>query len=346
MTDELINQLEQLDPVDGERLRTRNPPEAELAEILAADPVATDRGSPRPRLLRPARVLPVAALAAAAIIAITALLPGDERGAASAAAKALESAAATAAAEPASPADGQFTYFRTLSTSNGTVGGPTTRDSYTWLIPITVEQWVAPDGSGRIRTVAGKAEFPDPDDVQDWRRSGSPRLGDPPGTVTERRPGPGELDGVPYEGGLPPVSELPADPDELESIFRDVHAVDGGDVPVEAKLFEYAASVLLCTGTRPELRAAVYEMAAGIDGVELKGELRDPLGRPGTGVSIETAYSGAPIRHTLIFDSETSYPLAHTQTPTGQPDHLLIKVPPVYTVLEETAAVADMHTRP
>jgi hypothetical protein len=108
---------------------------------------------------------------------------------------------------------------------------------------------------------------------------------DAPSAMALRQAEPGELDGIPYEGQLPPVRGLPADADELLSTFREAHGESSASVPQEAKPFEYAASVLLSTGTRPELRAALYELVARIDGVEHHGQVRDPLGRTGTAVS-------------------------------------------------------------
>jgi hypothetical protein len=342
MTDKLLEELKQVDPVDTNAVRRRVPPTERLTEILGSEPMAEP---PRRRPLTARRVI-LAAAAAAAIVAAASSLPG-RGGAAPEAASALEAVAAIASGEAAPGAAGDISYYKTVSSLDARSFDGRGADPFAWQQQMTTEDWVAPDGSGRRRTIAGEIEFADRQDERDWRDSGSPKLGPAPGTITDKRFGPGELNGVPYEGELPPVSELPANADALEQIFRNEHARSSASVPVDAKLFEYAASVLLSTGSRPDLRAAVYELLARIDGVQLVDEVKDPLGRTGTGVSLDIDYSGAPIRHTIIFDSETSYPLAYTQEPIPPaPDHLVITIQPGYIALEESGQVRDLGDRP
>ncbi len=343
MTDKLLEQLKHVDPVDAEAIRRRVPSTDRVIEILGSQPIAD---APR-RNPFTARRLVLAATGAAAIIALASSLPGGG-GATPDAASALESVAAIASAEAAPGPAGEITYFKTVSSLDGGAAGPARgAGPYAWQQVMTTEDWVAPDGSGRRRTVAGQIEFADRQDEQDWRDSGSPRLGPAPGTVTTTDFAPGKLNGVPYEGELPPVRDLPADADELERVLRDEAAQSSGSVPVDAKLFEYAASILLSTGTRPDLRAAVYELLARIDGVRLIENVKDPLGREGTGVSLDIGYTGAPIRHTVIFDSETSHPLAYTEDPIPPaPARLVITLQPAYIALEESGQVGDLDSRP
>jgi hypothetical protein len=342
MTDKLFEQLKHVDPVDTDAVRRRVPPTERLIEILGSEPMSEP---PRRHPLRARRVV-LAVAAAAAIVALASSLPG-RGGAAPQAASVLESVAAIASAEAAPAAAGDISYYKTVSSLDGGSFDGRRADPYAWQQQMTTEDWVAPDGSGRRRTIAGEIEFADGQDERDWRDSGSPKLGPAPGTITDTRFGPGELNGVPYEGELPRVSELPANADALEEIFRDEHARSSASVPVDAKLFEYAASVLLSTGSRPDLRAAVYELLARIDGVQLVDPVQDPLGRDGTGVSLDIDYSGAPTRHTVIFDSETSYPLAYTEEPIPPaPDHLVITMQPGYIALEGSGQVRDLGSRP
>jgi hypothetical protein len=342
MTDKLLEELKQVDPVDMNAVRRRVPPAERLIEILGSEPQAEP---PHRRPLRARRVV-LAAAAVGAVVAVASSLPG-RGGAAPEAAAALESVAAIASTEAVPGAAGDISYYKTVSSLDAGSFDGRGADPFAWQQQMTTEDWVAPDGSGRRRTIAGEIEFADRQDEHDWRDSGSPKLGPAPGTVTDKRFGPGELNGVPYEGELPPVSELPANADALEEIFRNEQARSSASVPVDAKLFEYAASVLLSTGSRPDLRAAVYELLARIDGVQLVDEVKDPLGRTGAGVSLDIDYSGAPIRHTIIFDSETSYPLAYTQEPIPPaPDHLVITIQPGYIALEESGQVRDLGGRP
>lgn len=177
--------------------------------------------------------------------------------------------------------------------------------------PSTIEQWVAPDGSGRIRTVNHEPRFVDPEDEENWREQGSPALGHKVG-VSDERFGPGELGGRSFEGCLPPTRALPADPSRLAKIFRKTRAVCSEEVPLNAKSFEYAVSVLFQAGSSRKLRAALHEVVTRIDGVELIGDARDPLGRRAVAVALDYHYGGRSERYELFFDPETSQPLAFT----------------------------------
>jgi hypothetical protein len=253
--------------------------------------------------------------------------------------------AAVAAADdtPAVTDDG-ILYYRWRQASIGTTegaGGFST--AYGWLQPETVEQWVAPDGSGRLRTVTHAAEFGGPRDERRWRQSGQP---EPPGrSVSDENLEAGGLTGVPYEAALPPVRELPTDPDQLIELFEEEAGTSSAEVPTNAKVFEYATSVLLHAGSSPELRAALYEAVAKIEGVTLTGDVRDPVGRRGIGVSLETDYAGSPTRYTLVFDPETSQPLAFTERLLKPEPYIDTRVTG-YTVLEETGPVPDLESRP
>jgi RNA polymerase sigma-70 factor (ECF subfamily) len=76
-------------------------------------------------------------------------------------------------------------------------------------------------------------------------------------------------------------------------------------------MFTLVGDALRETNATPAQRAALYEVAARIPGVELIGHVRDPVGRPG----IAVAHSGktAGIRETLILDPETSVLLSEEQ---------------------------------
>ena len=52
------------------------------------------------------------------------------------------------------------------------------------------------------------------------------------------------------------------------------------------------------------MRAAIYQLTAELPGVELLGEVDDPVGRPGTGIAYTDHKRGT--RQELIFDPETS----------------------------------------
>ena len=339
MTDEILTLLDRVDPVDRERLRTRSTPEDELQAILAANLTAPP--PPRRPLLR--RAVPIAAGFAVLLVAGAALLPGEDGGASPEAARALESAAAVAADDVPPAGPGRYSYSRVRQASLATAVG-SRGDSYSFYMPRTIEAWIAPNGAGRVRETRDAAEWPGPRDEARWRKSGhSLGWGE---RATDRRYAPGELDGRPYEEALPPVSELPADPGDLAEVFEDERNESSSSVPLNAKMFEYGISVLLQPASPPELRSATYRVLAGVEGVELVGERRDPLGRLGTEVSITTTYSGdVPERSSLIYDAETAHALAYVQRLTEPAPYIDSRLTG-YTVLEESGYVPSVTERP
>jgi len=59
--------------------------------------------------------------------------------------------------------------------------------------------------------------------------------------------------------------------------------------------------------TPPDVRAALFEVAAGLPGIELLGEMDDRIGRPGVAVAM-TAFPMTPWhrQEIIIFDPATS----------------------------------------
>jgi hypothetical protein len=58
--------------------------------------------------------------------------------------------------------------------------------------------------------------------------------------------------------------------------------------------------------TPPDLRASLFESAARLEGIQEAGEVTDPLGRVGIGLTID----GVSLRTQLVFDPETADLLA------------------------------------
>ena len=67
-------------------------------------------------------------------------------------------------------------------------------------------------------------------------------------------------------------------------------------------MFTLVGDALRETAATPAQRAALYEVAARIDGVQLVGPVRDSAGRAGTAVSLDAH----GIRFTLVLDPDTS----------------------------------------
>lgn len=256
--------------------------------------------------------LPLAAAAAIAVAAtaVVASLPAGERGTGS-----IVDAAAAAAAQqpPAAPAQGGFAYFRE------------TRERG------SVEWWVAADGSGRVHQTAKVEQIPssangvrivvrpgnDPG-LPRWKRSGD-------GWVREMRFGPGAFADVhaivsPTVLALD-VGSLPADPAGLEAELRRLltaAATDGardtgfrhGENPTDAEVFIVVEQALAHPLAPPELRAALYEVAGGLEGVQAAEDVTDPAGRPASLLALDDAGE----RTEVWFASDTAGLLARRTT--------------------------------
>lgn len=334
MTNQLLDLLREVDPVDEGGIEVRPVPPELLAAVAG---IEQERGHQRRRSR--ARLLPAVGIAGIAIAAITVVLPGSSEKASPEAVRALQAVAsiAQAQAEPA-PSD-PVVYSRLFNVYIGTFAH---EPPFSVRFPSTVETWVEPDGSGRIRTEDRPIEWPSERDEARWRIAGSPPQSyfDKVAGISDERVGENGFNERMLDAEIPPASQLPADPDQLVEIFEQA-APDGDSFSVSARVFTYAAPLLVQSGASPELRAALYEVVAGLEGVQFEGNVEDPLGRTGTAVSIDNS----SIRYVLIFDSETSQPLAYREEslePSDYIDSPLFS----YWVLEEAGRVTDTETRP
>jgi len=240
----------------------------------------TTRARRRRRLVAPA----VAAVAAA--VAVTVVLSSGGQGTPSAAAATLKRAALVAAGHPSLvPGPGQYLYTKSVDAYEATTvpaGGASA--AYSVLVPHVREIWLGPQG-GRLYETSGTPRFVAPQDRERWIADGRPRLTEPPA-----------------ETALPPAKplDLPSDPDALYDRLEQQAARTDNPVPIE--MFTLVGDSLRETSATAPQRAALYQVAARIPGVELVGTVRDSAGREGTAVAI-TAHG---IRNTLIFDPTTS----------------------------------------
>jgi hypothetical protein len=258
--------------------------------------------APRPRIRWRVGV-GVAAAAVAIALVVPAILPGGGPGGAEpAAAAALHRAALAAAKQPAAPAPqlGQFVYTKSRSVN---IGMWAMGDGQTFSVtqPVTREAWIGPDGSGRLLQTSGTATFPTPADEEAWRAAGSPDLRE--GSTTDDAFAAGGLSFVDLSG-------LPTDPDALLQVIEDRTIVGGP--PGDAETFTLIGDLLRETYATPALRAALYEVAASLPGVELIGTVRDASGRSGVAV----AYEHDGTRNELIFDPETAVMLGESSVVT------------------------------
>jgi hypothetical protein len=121
-------------------------------------------------------------------------------------------------------------------------------------------------------------------DAAAWRRDGSPAwhawyakqiIAAHPGPRTQTGGKPGSSPGRPIP--------LPTDPAKLRAVLLANQGSSGFSASPEATLFGQLRMVLLDPAT-PALRAAVYQVMAGIPGIQMKPGVKDPSGRPGTAV--------------------------------------------------------------
>ena len=225
-----------------------------------------------------------AAVFGAAAVLLIALSSGPG-GTPGAAAHVLRQAASVAASRPgqAPPQEGQYVYTKSkgadlsLHPVRGGLGGV--------LIPSVRQSWIGPDGSGRTREIRGRSRSIAPP----HRAVGSQRGH----RVIDHLYGPGQLSYL-------DLSHLPTDFDALRQLIEE-RKVEGGP-PGDTETFAIISDMLRESYAPPKLRAALYEIASQLPGVELLGRVRDPVGREGVAV----AYPQNGVRQELIFNPNTS----------------------------------------
>jgi hypothetical protein len=304
---ELLRQLRPKLPAARPESRT-----AARAGLLARiEQSARPRTAPLWR--RPRLRLAVAAVGLAAIlIALPIGILGGGGEVQPALGQVLRRTAEIAAAQgPVAPGPGQYLFTRSKSAYLHATGynprcetHPCDRehpwevtDEWSVLVPSEREAWISLDGSrrGRVREVTGKPRFVSAGQRAGWLAAGSPPL---------PRAGQVEDSAVWGGGGTLDASELPTDPPALRQLIeaREIPGVSGP--PGEAETFTLIGDMLRETYLPPAVRAAIFELTAELPGVELLGEVQDPVGRSGTGIAFTDHKRG--VRHELIIDPATS----------------------------------------
>jgi hypothetical protein len=319
--DDIKRELRRLDPVaPGELDGAAETSEAAgmLARIVATDPDAgsgpahADERRPLPEIDLPRRRRPLGlalgattAVAVAVLVAVLALTGGggSEGNHLTAA---LDAAGARAASAPSAAGAKPFTYLKTREISVRT----TDADRRSWNVDqsTTREEWVTPDGSGRLRIVAGPSRFVGSGDRVEWEGAGRPQfltLGFG-GRTEDRWISAGQLRGR--------VVSLPIEPGALAVRLTEEAADEGGEGPLAAATLQLIAEDLRNPVASPELRRSLYQAANRIPGIEYLGELADPEGRSGVGIGVTSSNAGYPQLYSMIFDPDTSQVLATETT--------------------------------
>ena len=236
-----------------------------------------------------ARIAVPVSLVVVALVALALASPlfGPRGGQGNAAARELHSLADVAAQQASGPAltEGMYAYSRSdnvqLNTSTNADGTTTST-----LVSYTREIWIGADGSGRIHEVG----------------EGRPR--------TDEQFGPGGLTQPLQTLGLSEaeLNQLAQNPDELAQVIAE--QAGGTKNPVNQESFVMVGDLLRESNASAQLRSALFQVVAGIPGVELVGNVSDPEGRKG--VSVAMTANG--VRSELIFDPQNSVLLAERQT--------------------------------
>ena len=238
-------------------------------------------------------VLAAAAVAVVAGALVFALAGTDSEQAASAA-TVLRQTGSVARSQPRLVLrPGQFVYTR--SRNVGMVTTVLDGKSFNVLEPHDREIWLGPTG-GRLHELTGRPTFLTPHDRETWIALGRPLttvVGESNNTLTPE-----------------PALTLPTAPDALFAELR--KQAEGNGNGVYPEMFTLVGDALRETGASPAQRAALYDVAARIPGVQLLGSVRDPAGRLGTGVALDSPANH--MRQTLVFDPDTSALLAEQQT--------------------------------
>jgi hypothetical protein len=257
--------------------RASGPPARHRARLL---------GSRGPRIA-------VAAASTAALLAVVPILfLGGSGEVQPAAAEVLRQVAAVAAVQEADtrPGPGQYFFTRSREASVATTFGVNTR--WSALYPKERETWTAPDGTIRFRVTSQKPELVSAAQRAAWVAAGSPPLRS--GQVSE--------ESIKGANKFLDTSNLPTEPKALRESIEARKAPEFVGPPGEAETFELIGDLLRETYLPPAFRAALYRVTAELPGIELLGEVEDPVGRTGIGI----ASPGPEIRHELIFNPETS----------------------------------------
>jgi hypothetical protein len=231
--------------------------------------------------------------------AFTALLLGSLAliqpfGHSDAAADELNNLGAIAGGAPGSVlGDGEYYLTQVQEFGHKTTVNLVTGSSYDLTVHDSMRTWIAADGTSYRETAYSSVRFSSPADRATWEEAGRPII-----------PQAGDVDQDHFSKGNGPwmdTTGLSSDPVELESQLR---ARD--DVATDQGLYDTIGNLLSQGDASPALRAALFHVASGISGVELMGDLPDPLGRAGTAIALD---EGAH-RTELIFDGSTSELLA------------------------------------
>jgi hypothetical protein len=312
--------------------------------------------------LRPALRLAVGAvvLGAAAALAVATLLPRDAPAAGPADALAGRPASqfllAMGVKAADGPATGQYWCEQTESGGLALVGpddttlqppwevGAATSAGYQYAILTRDALWSClepprpgwPGGSVGNVTQSLGAQPASSADAAVWRRAGAPGSWKAWYDYTVRiSAAAGPREALPDKEGWEPGSSyntLPTSPAQLRAVFLAHPEYFGNNTGTPTEVLVDDALVVMEGPASPAVRAAAYQVLAGLPGLQMKPDVRDPAGQSGT--AVWTSQAGPALSLTII-DPATGIPLA-TEDVAQQP----VAHVPAGTVLDYTLFVS------
>jgi hypothetical protein len=313
-----------------EEIRALLPEQAPPSDQLAAEIRARLWNEPKPIPRRPRLLVPLAVVAAAAVAVTVITLPDNapvrtEQQAPRTARDVLLMAADRAADQAAET--GRFWRTRTLDSftvPQGPYGTPP--NTYGLEQRNVNETWLSGDGH-EPDWYGHRGIGLHPTDEAAWRADGSPTDWALPFRMPEA-PRAGEVYELPRGSQILPgmtakVSDLPADAKQLRTFLLEHSQYPIDDKVVEEQyLFGCAVMLLAEVPAAPEVRVAALRLIADLGGVETAGEVTDPLGRKGTGVTlkagpVEDLVSAADV--VIDASNGTLLSVRYSVTPTGKP---------------------------
>jgi hypothetical protein len=273
-------------------------------DVPAEDPVAKERARVRLRAtIAPQKVRPLvrrkprlAAFAAASLAAVVLLLlqfllpPGPAGPSLSAAAEIRQLGKLSSQQTSLEIAASEYLYRREDEVRPERRISVGESSQFTLKTHVTVEAWIASDGSGRQHILYQSVDFASSEDRQAWLAAASPEL-----------PTIGKAIDEDYgRGGLRfyAVDQLPTEPAALEEALSEGHVI--AKAPGDANRLSTIGTLLAQGNASSELRQALFEVAAGIPGVVVDEQATDPIGRAAVSVSVTD-----PSGETRLFFSST-----------------------------------------
>ena len=246
-----------------ESLEARERARLRLRAAIAREDVAAMR-----RRRRVVGLIAAAVLAMVGILVLQVVLPPGSGGPRLSAAEEIRKLGRVSAdQEPLTPGPDGYIYSHYLEQRQQSYGGE--RNQYIFDVRADVESWLGNDRSGGRDTTIEQVGFVSPLDRENWVKAGSP----PPPAVGPTEPeryGPGEL-------AVFAVDQLPTDPVALRN------AIEKGDVigtaPGDVNLLKTIGTLLSQENLSPELRQALFEVAATIPSVTVQYDVKDYVGR-------------------------------------------------------------------